>query len=177
MTVVARLTSDGSSHTATASSSHMGNDWPHLPRYASNGAVPCPTCLMYSGLKNVRVVGSTGICVILRQGSCSTMEAASASQCMLNSSRGAFTYSAENALPAGTGLKLPPMNTSSFASEANLGSSRAAMATLLNGPSSRMVTSPGYLWTMRIMKLTADSSAARIVGAPSASGGTKNGSA
>ena len=64
-----------------------------------------------------------------------------------------------------------------FASEANLGSSRAAMATLLNGPSSRMVISPGYLWTMRIMKLTADSSAARIVGAPSASGGTKNGSA
>src|SRR4051812_37812299 len=111
----------------------MGYDCPYCWRYSANGARPCAMTLKNSFLKNVFVVGSTGTCVIFLHGSCSTIDAASGSQRKLNSRRGALAYSAAKALSAATGLKLPPMQTSSLASEANCESTLAAIARLVRG--------------------------------------------
>src|SRR5712671_6371792 len=96
---------------------------------------------------------------------------------MLNSRRGALIYSFANSLLAAIGLKLPPINTSSFASDENSGSTRAANAIFVNGPAAIIVTCPGNSCTFRIMKLMALSLAALIVGAPAGDGGTTDGSA
>src|SRR5258708_8768472 len=108
--------------------------------YAANGAVQWAMGRRMSGLKKVFVVGSMGTWVILCQGSCSTIDAASGSQRILNSRRGAFAYSAAKALLEGRGLKLPPMNTNSFARLLISGSRRAASATLVKGPPAMVVT-------------------------------------
>src|SRR5205807_1095825 len=132
---------------------------------------------MNSGLKKVRVVGSIGTSVIFFHDSCSTIEAASGSQRMLNSRRGELAYSAAKPLSAATGLKLPPMKTSSSASEANSGSNREAMARLVRGPAATIVTRPGNSCTLRARKLAALSWAGLIFGAPAGEGGPRYGSA
>src|SRR5712671_3666360 len=111
--------------------------------YAANGALPWAMRLRMSGVKKVFVVGSMGTWVILRQGSCSTIDAASGSQRILNSRRGAFAYSAAKALFDGLGLKLPPMKTNSLARLLTSGSNRTASARLVRGPAAMMVTWPG----------------------------------
>src|SRR6266850_7736534 len=126
---------------------------------------------MNSGLKNVAVVGSMGTSVIFFQGSCSTIEAASGSQRMLNSRRGAFAYSVAKELSAAVGLKLPPMKTSSLAREENCGSNREAIARLVRGPAAMMLTWPGNSRTLRTRKLAALSRAGLIFGSPAGEGG------
>src|SRR5437870_11540340 len=132
---------------------------------------------MNSALKKVLVVGSIGTSVIFFHGSCSTIDAASGSNRMLNSRRVAFTYSAAKGLSAGVGLKLPPMKTSSFANDENCGSSREVIAMLVRGPAAMIVTWPGNSRTARERKLKALSCAGWIVGWPAGEGGTRYGSA
>src|SRR5215475_14726661 len=132
---------------------------------------------MNSALKKVLVVGSIGTSVIFFHGSCSTIDAASGSKRMLNSRRVAFTYSAAKGLSAGRGLKLPPMNTSSFANDENCGSNRAVIAMSVSGPAAMIVTWPGNWCTTRERKLAALSCAGWIVGCPAGEGGTRYGSA
>src|SRR4030088_2640208 len=132
---------------------------------------------MNSGLKKVAVVGSMGTWVTFFQGSCSTIEAASGSQRILNSRRGAFAYSAAKELLAAVGLKLPPMKTSSLTSEENSGSNREASARLVRGPAATMLTWPGNSRTFLTRKLAALSRAGLIFGSPAREGGTRYGSA
>src|SRR5258708_38846327 len=111
--------------------------------YLAKAALPWATRYRLSAVKKVFGVGSMGTWVILRQGSCSTIDAASGSQRILNSRRGAFAYSAAKALFEGQGLKLPRMKTNSFARLLSSGSRRAASARLVKGPAAMMVTWPG----------------------------------
>src|SRR2546429_8251723 len=128
---------------------------------------------MNSALKKVLVVGSIGTSVIFFHGSCSTIDAASGSERMLNSRRVAFTYSAAKGLSAGVGLKLPPMKTSSFASEENCGSSRDVSAMLVSGPAVMTLTWPGNSCTTRDRKLAGLSCAGWVVGGPAGEGGPR----
>src|SRR5260221_3930936 len=144
--------------------------------YLAKGALPRAMRSRMSAVKNVFVVGSMGTWVILRQGSCSTIDAASGSQRILNSRRGAFAYSAAKALFEGRGLKLPPMKTNSFARLLTSGSSRAASARLVKGPAAMIVTWPGWRCSSRIRQFAAVSAAALMCGAPAGDGGTRYGS-
>src|ERR1700730_3422461 len=132
---------------------------------------------MNSSLKKVAVVGSMGTSVIFFQGSCSTIEADSGSQRILNSRRGAFAYSAAKELSAAAGWKLPPMKTSSLTREENSGSNREGSARLLRGPAATMLTWPGNSRTFLTRKLAALSRAGLIFGSPAGDGGTRYGSA
>src|SRR3981081_3022454 len=128
---------------------------------------------MNSGLKKVAVVGSLGHSVTFFQGSCSTIEAASGSQRMLNSRRGALAYSAAKELSAAVGLKLPPLKTHPLAGEENSGSNREPSAGLVRGPAATMLTWPGNSRTFLTRKLAALSRAGLIFGSPDGAGGTR----
>src|SRR6202041_2674930 len=132
----------GSSHPATASSSHMNSSSAYFARYCEAGLDDLAISAISSLVMRVFTEISTVVMVILCQGAVRTMWTASGSHQKLNSRR----FSASQSL--GTmGAMLPPITTSSCASSETCGSRLMAWAMSVMGPPAEMVTSWGDLWT------------------------------
>src|SRR5579864_926016 len=127
---------EGSSQAMAASSSHMYSSSAYLAMYRAAGVGDLAISAIICLVRRVLMEMSTGVSVILAQLALSAAWEASGSIQKLNSRRGLM----RNSGSVLCGLMLPPMTTSSWASEAKYGSIVMASARSVSGPAATMVT-------------------------------------